>query len=463
MTPDSIARFMASMFDDSWHGPAALLDAGAGVGTLSAAFIDQWRSGKLDAKSVSVTAYEIDDDLAQVLAETLAHCAVGADDLIIRMKPVDFIEDGLNQLQFGGGPCYTHAILNPPYAKITTRSRTRKLLRCAGIETVNLYAGFVAMALALLKPGGQLVAITPRSFCNGAYYRPFRRFLLERAAIAHIHLFGSRKSAFRDDDVLQENIIFRLCRDAEQGDVVVTTSTDASMSDYRRETYPFRRIVRPGDDDLFIHVPTSVEKDPISQSGALSSSLQDVGVQVSTGPVVDFRVRDHLRHEPESDCVPLLYPMHIDHQSITWPKPRSKKPNALCSGPAVAKMVFPAGHYVLVRRFSSKEERRRIVAAVVAPPMVAGNKVAIENHLNVFHRDKQSLDPSIAYGLMVYLNSTPVDQLFRTFSGHTQVNVTDLRRLPYPTRSQLIELGRWALDRVPLSQQEIDDQVTGLL
>jgi adenine-specific DNA-methyltransferase len=34
-----------------------------------------------------------------------------------------------------------------------------------------------------------------------------------------------------------------------------------------------------------------------------------------------------------------------------------------------------------------------------------------------------------------------VDQFFRTFSGHTQVNATDLRSMRYPSQSQLADLG----------------------
>jgi hypothetical protein len=81
-----------------------------------------------------------------------------------------------------------------------------------GIETVNLYSAFVALAVAQAAPGGQIVAIIPRSFCNGPYYRPFRDFILEPAAIRHMHLFDSRSKAFKDDEVLQENIIIRLER-----------------------------------------------------------------------------------------------------------------------------------------------------------------------------------------------------------------------------------------------------------
>lgn len=55
-----------------------------------------------------------------------------------------------------------------------------------------------------------------------------------------------------------------------------------------------------------------------------------------------------------------------------------------------------------------------------------------------------SIDTEICYGLMVYLNSTFIDNFFRQFSGHTQVNASDLRKLPYPTLNTLREIGSWA-------------------
>jgi len=61
-----------------------------------------------------------------------------------------------------------------------------------------------------LGQGGELSAITPRSFCNGPYFRGFRRELLSAATIDFVHLFDSRKEAFGRDDVLQENILFHL-------------------------------------------------------------------------------------------------------------------------------------------------------------------------------------------------------------------------------------------------------------
>ena len=129
-------------------------------------------------------------------------------------------------------PKYSHAILNPPYRKIRSDSGYRTALRTIGIETVNMYSAFVALAVSLLDAThGQLVAIIPRSFCNGPYYRPFREYVLSRAQLSHVHLFNSRDMAFKDDDVLQENVIVKLRSGYDQAGVTVTTSNDDSFGD----------------------------------------------------------------------------------------------------------------------------------------------------------------------------------------------------------------------------------------
>lgn len=51
-----------------------------------------------------------------------------------------------------------------------------------------------------------------------------------------------------------------------------------------------------------------------------------------------------------------------------------------------------------------------------------------------------------------------VDEYFRQFSGHTQVNATDLRNLKYPSLSQLMAMGEKIGDEFP-EQDEIDQVV----
>jgi adenine-specific DNA-methyltransferase len=171
--------------------------------------------------------------------------------------------------------------------------------------------------------------------------------------------------------------------------------------------------------------------------------------------VVDFRLRQDLRREAEPGAVPLIYPSHFSSHRVVWPKPGNRKPNSIVESQRSEPWLMPNGWYVLTRRFSSKEERRRIVAAIFDPTHIPAAKLGFENHLNVFHQGGHGLDPALAAGLAVFLNSTLVDLYFRQFSGHTQVNVADLKSLHYPGRETLVRLGQSVMVGFP-SQREID-------
>lgn len=461
MTPSSVARFMANLFDlpeNLQH--CHLLDAGAGLGALSCAFLDRWKASGLPMERLKATAFEVDPKLQTHLVQHLA----GYTSVHSNVVCGDFIE--LTAAPGGISPEYTHAILNPPYKKISSKSSHRLALRSVGIETVNLYSAFVALALDQLAEGGQLVAIIPRSFCNGPYYKPFREHLLKRAAIRHIHLFESRNTAFKDDGVLQENIIIRLEVGAQHGDVVITTSADDTFSDLSRHVQPFERIVFPGDNERFIHVPTSLGESALELSEEIQSRPADIGVKISTGPVVGFRLKAHLRTLPEEGTAPLLYPNHFstDGLGINWPGENRKKPSAIARNSETERWLYPNGFYCLVRRFSSKEEKRRIVARVLSPSDIGETEmVGLENYFNVFHQNKEGLDKELAYGLAIFLNSTAVDQHFRRFNGHTQVNATDLKLMKYPNREMLAKLGAWAIQQTEITQAIIDTKMEEIL
>jgi hypothetical protein len=244
---------------------------------------------------------------------------------------------------------------------------------------------------------------------------------------------------------------------------VVSTSTDWSFYDLSYQTHNFDRIVSHDDLEQCIHVPTSLDLNLIDSSKAIRYSLEDIGVQVSTGPVVDFRLKEHLRAMPELNSVPLLYPGHFVHQKTLWPKSGFKKANAIIWNEETEKWLYPVGFYTVVRRFTTKEERRRIVASVVNPRHFPDmTMLGFENHLNVFHEHKRGLSEALANGLAVYLNSTALDDCLRRFNGHTQVNATDLRLLKYPSREALITMGEWAMRQGELTQDMIDRRLGSL-
>ncbi len=455
MTPAPIATFMASLLPTA-NGPVRLLDAGAGIGSLTSALLDLQVHGDFGAAALHATAYEIDSALIPHLTETLDHYTAEDPRITCEVVADDFLSIGMFGLKTNRIEPFTHAILNPPYKKIGAQSVYRAVLRKAGIETVNLYSGFVGLALLLMAPGGALCAIIPRSFCNGPYYRPFRELILRHSAIRHVHLFSSRTQAFADDEVLQENVIIVLQRNETQGDVKLSASRNGAFDDMESWSLPFPSVVHPDDQECVFHLPTLDEAAGVIPA-KFASTLADIGLQVSTGPVVDFRMRDHLRAQPDKDSAPLLYPVHFVDGDLCWPREGIKKPNAIQVNDITRRWLFPRGNYAVIRRFSSKEEKRRVVSTLIKDADLSCAYIGFENHLNVFHAKKRGLSPELAAGLNVYLNSTVVDVHFRTFNGHTQVNATDLKSLPYPDLPTLIAMGEWAQKQNRLTQESIDE------
>ncbi len=465
MTPSQIAHFMVSLFDRSKFGDIRLLDPGAGLGALSTAFLDACFLNK-KMHRVELVAYEVDPFLKDRLEKHLKKYSNIAANLnsspLFHVLEKDFIEEAVDLILSKNFQKFTHAILNPPYKKINSQSRHRHLLHSIGIETVNLYTAFLALTVHLVEDGGEIVAIIPRSFCSGSYYRSFREWLLKNASIKQIHLFNARDKAFKEDGVLQENVIVHLVKGGVQEDVLLSFSNDDSFSDCYSYQCPFEYILKNNDEEFFIRIPSESDLSGLVESNGISHSLAEIGIEVSTGPVVDFRLKDFLCAQPESDAVPLLYPCHFEKNNIHWPKDNIKKPNAIKVTPETEKWLWPNGFYVVVRRVSSKEEKRRVIASVVNPSYFNSSKIGFENHLNVFHFGKNELDKDLAYGLAAFLNSSHVDRSFRSFNGHTQVNATDLRSLKYPDRETLAEIGKWVQNYPHLTQEDIDMKIESL-
>ncbi len=464
-----ISLFMSSLFSKI-SGDVKLLDPGCGPCSLTAAFTDE-AIRRENVRSLKVEAFDIEKTIEGEIQESIALCKEYAEkfDLHFQASIIldDFILRKSDDLLFHKeSHGYSHVIMNPPYKKISNSGAHRLALRSADIETVNLYAGFVSLAIKHMRQGGELVAIIPRSFCNGPYYLPFRKLILKETAIKHMHVFDSRSQAFSEDKVLQENIIVHLIKGASQGDVTITSSPVADFSfdkatksitatDKTVRTVKFHNIVNPKDTQKFFHIAANDrDQNIIDKLSIFTTPLKELEIEVSTGPVVDFRLKEDLRNELESGAVPLIYPTHLNGK-VNWPK-KTKKPNAIMVSEESRRWLWEhKGSFLIVRRFSSKEEKRRIVASIYDSSLPE-NLIGFDNKLNVFHSKKTGINEDIALGLYVYLNSSLLDKYYRLFSGHTQVNATDLRNINYPSIETLKCMGR-KLKNSKITQTKIDD------
>lgn len=97
LTPATTAKFMACLFAESTLPVCRLLDPGAGIGSLSSAFLERWVAGGFGFKSVELTACEIDIDLRAVLVRAMALYEVRAP-FVYDVVSGDFIEEAVNRI-----------------------------------------------------------------------------------------------------------------------------------------------------------------------------------------------------------------------------------------------------------------------------------------------------------------------------------------------------------------------------
>jgi adenine-specific DNA-methyltransferase len=417
-------------------------------------------------ESCFITAYEVEASFIPSLQECLNHCCQALKNRGIKADYCLQNESFIGSITENNLPLFntytqnfTHAIMNPPYKKINSKSIEKKILSKLGIETVNLYSAFVWLSILQLSINGEIVAITPRSFCNGSYFRPFRQAFLEKMVLQNIHIFESRSLAFAEDNVLQENIIFHATKtEIKPKFIEISINSEQELDSFSEmRLVPYNQVIEKNDPEMFIHVLTNSLEDALKvQMDKFPSTLEELSLEISTGPVVDFRLKSSLRNSLDDQTVPLIYPESIKPGKVLFPPTKPKKSIAIEKNQETQKWLIPSGCYIVVKRFSAKEEKRRIVAAVSYP--IDSSALGIENHLNYYHAKGKGMNLDLAKGLTAFLNSTLFDQYFRLFSGNTQVNATDLRKIKYPCKNDLIKLGT-QIHESAFDQDQIDQLV----
>lgn len=446
-TAPPIADFMAGMFSRVPPGALRVLDPGAGVGTLSAAVCQ--RILKLPGRrSLYFELWENDRQLEPRLKETMEACRKALQDAGHTMEFViqtdDFVLEHAEPSLFRPPPAdlFNFVIMNPPYFKVRKDSEAARAMAHVVYGQPNIYAFFMAVAADLLAHSGQMVAITPRSYFNGPYFKRFRKWFFDRMTVRQIHLFESRAAAFREDDVLQENVILLAEKAAEPNGVLLTCSHGRTFDSVDRQTLPYKSVVEDTSGDHLIRVAASdFERQIVDAVDRLPHRFRDLPFRISTGPVVTFRATAFLCLERSKETAPLLW-MHNVRPFTTRFGPKSGKPMHIRVTDESRRLLLPSKRYVLLKRFTAKEERRRLVAGIVEPQDSYSPLLGLENHLNYICGSEGELERDHAYGLAALLNSTLIDRYFRAISGNTQVNAAEIRAMPMPDRETIGQTGR---------------------
>lgn len=466
LTPAPIARFMAKNLGNLANGNV-ILDPAIGSGTLVCAMLEQ--AIKNDERGeIWIDGFDIDPELIEAATRALEVAAEGAlkrglkinyrlyqEDFILRNKPhpqIELIPINSDKCKIPNNS-YDFIISNPPYFKLSSSDERIKKLRGRFFGTTNIYTLFMEISLQLLKPSGRACFIVPRSFCSGAYFSRFRKVFIEKSIPIWIHIFDSRKDAFKKEDVLQENIIikFRPKTDENNHPEFIRISSSKGTTDIetraQSRNVAYRHFFNNQNNQFYFRLPISnYDEEILDVVDSWDCNLENLGLNISTGPVVPFRSRDQLVPKSEvqdGKAVPLLWMQNIGNQSISWPVKDRKKPQGILVNNQSKELLTPLINCVLLRRFSSKEDKRRLVTApFFKEKFERFEYIGLENHLNYIYATRFEMSPDDIVGLSALLGSSLLDRYFRIVNGNTQVNATDIRALPLPSFDVIKRIGK---------------------
>lgn len=482
-TPVEIAEFMARLCQTTAERVRAL-DPGAGAGVLSCALCEALAARRGSLKEIDLVAYESDQRLTIHLDASLSYAKrwllargiklryqIKTDDFVLAQSPALNPEPSLFPLTNAREPEFDLVITNPPYFKISKSDPRARAASAVVHGQPNIYALFMAISAALLKPGGRMVCITPRSYTAGPYFQLFRDRFFDLMRPEAIHLFGSRREAFGRDEVLQENLILLARRgdgwlaQGAKTEVEISFSHgahDIHQADRRR--LPLVDVLDSRNRARVLQIPLFSEDDQaVSLVRSWSGNLHTYGLEISTGPVVPFRAEPLLSRSGQIDKThaPLLWMHNVTAMRAQWPVENRNKEQYIIMSRESKPLLVSNRNYVLLRRFSAKEARRRLIAAPYLASQLDSSHIGLENHLNYVHRPGGSLSETEAYGLAALLNSSVIDTYFRTFNGNTQISATELRTMPLPPLKLIRTLGARAMTDNP-DLASLDDLIDGM-
>ncbi len=337
------------------------------------------------------------------------------------------------------GDAFDCVLGNPPYEVLTNFSRHPEqkqladALRRSGLYAdalsgqINLYRCFIERGLGLLRPGGVLSFVVPLSLTRDGAAASLRRRLLEEEATAEWTLYGEKERLFAG--VTQSACVFRAVRGGGAVRSVAIAVGGRGGSGDRSGNIPFAELRKYGDGlalpglnarglalwrRLHRQCPGRISDCAEARVGEVDQTVyracmleRNTGVLLARGAHVSaFRVDVEAQEEAER---------FLD------------LPRFLAMKGAGAETVSRRAGETRVAQLGIRnmQSRPRLVAALLPPGVYAGNSLNVYTML-------PGTDAEFVAGV---LNSSLLDWLFRAVSGNNNINLREMRALPFPSRA----------------------------
>lgn len=355
-TGKPLADYMSSLYTPK-EKHLMVIDAGAGSGILSKAFVEEWGS----KTKIHLIAYENDSKIIPTLQGTLKQLSARFPDFEYEIREENYITAEV--------PLADFIISNPPYLKIGTTSMERIALMKA-CPVTNLYAAFMVKSVLGLKKGGEMVYLVPRSWTAGFYFSAFRAFLQKNGAIMHLTIFEDRRDIFSGEDVLQDVVIFRFKKGESQESIRLCCVERAEEETRNTISIP-NQLLYWGKNKSLILPTTEEEKQSILRITKVNKSFSDMGREIKTGTVVQFRSVSRISKEQQQGMIPLLtsdYVFRRNTEGLLFIDPQDSE-------------KMKNQWYVILSRIVPKENKGKIQVSIYDPIEFNSEWIALDLNL----------------------------------------------------------------------------------
>lgn len=337
----------------------------------------------------------------------------------------------------GGFDCI---VGNPPYEVLTNFSRhpQRRLLaerlRDSGhyheslTGQINLYRCFIERSLDLLKPGGALSFVVPFSMARDVTALPLRRRLLKENAAEKWLLFSERERIF--SGVTQSACIFAATKN---GGAAKTLSIESGG---KKGTVTIAAMARFTGDALIIQPMDKAKAELLTRIWDNCPGRLEDAADMRVGEVDQTFFRSCMTNEDTGTL--LARGAHLSQFKLDLGADNTKerflrldmfldKKGASAKACRERAAVWRIGQ-LGIRNMNTLP---RLVAALIPPGVYLGNS------LNVY-TPRECLPLEYVAGI---LNSRLLDWLFRLASGNNNINLHEMRRLPFPLDPGVKKMG----------------------
>lgn len=338
---------------------------------------------------VTVTGVEIEKKLAKQTVEAFEehdNVRIVESDFLVFNNPI--------QQQ------YDLIIGNPPYFETKLTAEQKQEYSEIVCGRTNVYSLFIYRSIEMLKEGGELRFIIPRTILSGKYFSKLREFIHKHCDILDIIKFSKTNLFSR---ALQSVIILKLRKRAREA----LGSNNC--------------VLRMGESTIYF---VKNKQAITAHNNDQTATIQSLGCRVKTGGIVWNQHKTELESERKPETVPLVMANNLKTKTLVFEQTATQQAKTRLSEKKQYmritdqnKKYLESGPCVLVNRIVGMDPPKLNVVMV----RDVTEKFFVENHVNVITGPIESLE-TIAKSLQSSETITFIGELL----GSTQMSQYEL-------------------------------------